>query len=151
MEEKIKEIADKIIELESDKAKALEKEILIPKLMRALYKELGEPNIEDYPRISKHISSARKMEGWTKYPAIVSENHMDLHNSAPVDWHIERASSTKMQIVERYLSDNWNICVYAYNVCCSKYEKHKDYKNIAIRFYVSRDCSKYEYVIVKED
>ena len=142
--------AQQILEL-YDKPDSMEKQIAMPRLIRQLYKELGEPDVNDYPIIAKRIRYAKRMPGYTKWLDVKNEREMRWHNTSPVDYHIDRPSETKRNIIDSYYSDDWHITVHAYNVLCSRYEKHKDFDNVAVYFYVSRDCEKYEYVIVRDE
>ena len=145
----IETLVKKIISVQEDKEHLMERELLTSRLMRQLYKELGDPDVQDYPTVRKHISCASRASGWTKYPIIKTTLDMRLENGC-IRNHLNKMSPTKERIVDEYTDDNWSATVYAYNVICSTFVKHKDYDNVWIMFTSSRDCSKYEYVLVKE-
>lgn len=144
----IETLVKQIVELNRDKDKTMECEIATPKMMRQLYKELGEPNIKDYPEIYNHIRYAKRVSGYTKYPRILTKTYMKNVNGTRTS-HIKRMSQTKEYIVEKYERDGWSSTVYSYNVICSKYVPHKDYENVWIEFVSTRDCSRYEYILVE--
>lgn len=146
----IETLVKNIVKVQDDKEHEMERELLTRKMMRQLYKELGDPNPADYEGVGKYLYSVSKVSGYTKYPIVISEDETRWING-DVTYHISRPSETKQRIVENYRSDGWSCDVQAYNVSCVKYMKHKDYDNIWIRFISTRDCSKYEYVLVKED
>lgn len=129
----------------------IEGQLLRKKLIRELYKQLGEPKQEDFPDEYKIAGWGwRKISGYTNDIDVYTARHMEIENGAPTRWHINRASYTKIQIVEEYTRAGWSCDVQAYNVMCNKYVKHPKYKNIWVRFYSSRDCNKYEYVIEED-
>ena len=144
-EEIIKELKDVM-----DKH-TIEGELLKPKLVRELYKILGDPQKEDFPEEFKYSYSYDKETGYTKWFFSRTARDMDIENRAPTNWCIKRASRIKEEIVEKYTRDGWHCSVQSYNVLCSKYVRHPRYKNIWVRFYKSRDCSKYEYVLEEEE
>lgn len=139
-----------IVKIQNDKEHEMERELLTRKMMRQLYKELGDPNPADYEGVGKYLYRVNKVSGYTKWPDIKLKYDLERINGDVV-WNIRRPSETKQRIVADYLRDGWSCSVQAYNVLCNKYVKHKDYDNLWIRFISTRDCSKYEYVLVKED
>ena len=146
----IETLVQKIIDVQEDKEHLMERELLTSKMMRQLYKELGEPNIKDYPDIYNHISCANRVSGWTKYPTILTKSYMNMENGCIYN-KLKKMSAIKEGIVDSYNRDGWSATVMAFNVMCEKYVPHKDYDNVWIRFTSSRDTSKYEYVLVKGD
>lgn len=146
----IETLVKQIIELQTNTDKIMEKDIATPKLMRQLYKALGEPNIANYPDIYNHIRYAKREQGYTKYPLIIEKSMLPYANKG-IDNHLKKMSGAKERIVDSYSRDGWNCTVYAFNVICSKYVQHKDYTNIGIKFVSTRDTSRYEYVLLKED
>lgn len=146
----IETLVRNIVKIWDDPEHLVERELLTKKMLRQLYKELGDPNPADYEGVGNHVYSVDKVSGYTKYPIVISEDETRWING-DVTYHISRPSETKRQIVEEYTRDGWSCSVQAYNVLCDKYMKHKDYDNIWIRFISTRDCSKYEYVLVRED
>lgn len=146
----IETLVRNIVKVWNDQEHTMERELLTGKMLRQLYKELGDPNPADYEGVGKYLYKVDKVSGYTKWPNIKTEYDLKYINGG-VEYHISRPSETKQRIVENYTSDGWGCKVQAYNVSCQKYMKHKDYNNIWIRFISTRDCSKYEYVLVKED
>lgn len=146
----IETLVRNIVKIQNDKEHEMERELLTSRMMRQLYKELGDPNPADYEGVGKYLYKVSKVSGYTKWPDIKTEEQLEYMNGDVV-WNISRPSETKRSIVENYTRDGWSCVVQAYNVLCNKYVKHKDYDNIWIRFVSTRDCSKYEYVLVRED
>lgn len=146
----IETLVRNIVKIWDDPEHLVERELLTKKMLRQLYKELGDPKPADYEGVGNHVYSVDKVSGYTKWPIIKTEDQLEYINGDVV-YHISRPSETKQGIVESYTRDGWSCSVQAYNVLCDKYIKHKDYDNIWIRFISTRDCSKYEYVLVKED
>lgn len=130
----------------------IEGELLKKKMIRQLYKLVGEPKEEDFPGEFKTAGRCwKKREGYTTMIGIRTERGMKNYNSWDTEWNIERPSRTKVEIVEEYVRAGWHCRVQAYNVMCSKYVKHPRYDNLWVDFYSSRDCNKYEYVIELEE
>lgn len=146
----IETLVRNIVKVQEDKEHVMERELLTRKMMRQLYKELGDPNPADYEGVGKYLYRVNKVSGYTKWPIIKTKDQLDYINGDVV-YHINRPSETKQRIVENYTRDGWSCNVQAYNVSCDKYVPHKDYDNLWIRFISTRDCSKYEYVLVRED
>lgn len=146
----IETLVRNIVKVWYDKEHIMERELLTRKMLRQLYKELGDPNPADYEGVGKYLYRVNKVSGYTKWPNINTEDQLE-YMGGDVTYHINRPSETKQRIVENYTNDGWSCDVQAYNVSCEKYIKHKDYDNLWIRFISTRDCSKYEYVLVKED
>lgn len=146
----LKTLADNIIKLKTDQDKFMEAEMLTPKLIRQLYKELGAPDTKDYPTVHKHICCASRQKGYTKYIEVDTEFGFKSRNRC-IDSHINKMSDIKARIVDEYTNDNWSAVVYAFNVICDTYVKHKDYDFIYIHFISTRDTARYEYALVKED
>lgn len=128
--------------------RTMEKELLEKKLIRQLYKIVGEPTEEDFPNEFKTAGRYwKKHAGYTRGISILREDTMLIENSKPTDWRIARPSRTKMEIVEDYTRAGWWCRVGAYNVVCIKYVKHPRIENLWVEFYSSRDCNKYELVL----
>lgn len=145
-------LAKNIVKIWEDPEQTIEKELLTKKLMRQLYKELGDPNPADYKGVGEFLYSVDRMSGYTAWVETKTKTELErLERGGDVRFRIKRPSETKMNIVERYTRAGWNCDVQAYNVSCDKYVQHKDYDNIWIRFISTRDCAKYEYVLAKED
>ena len=129
----------------------IEGQLIRPKLIRELYKQLGAPQEEEYGEdIMRHGKYWNRMRGYTTDIEITTERYMKNENRAATNWRVKRPSAIKAQIVEEYVRDGWSCDVQAHNVICNKYVPHPKYKNIWVRFYSSRDCNKYEYVIEVE-
>ena len=138
-----------ILKKEADN-ETIEGQLLKPKLIRELYKQLGRPTEEDFGKEMEPAGTYwDKMNRYTKDICIFSKEFMNAYNNSPTDWRIQRASCTKMRIVEKYTQNGWHCTVYAYNVLCTKYVPHPKYKDVWVYFYSSRDCNKYEYIIEK--
>lgn len=140
--------ADELMKLANDTS--IEATLLTRKLTRKLYKELGEPTRDDFPDAFKHAGSFERMRGYTCHISTLTPEYMRSYNSMPPVWQISHPSDTKLRIVDEYTRDGWSVTVQAYNVMCSMYIRHPRYTNVAVKFYVSRDCAKYEYVLVRE-
>lgn len=129
----------------------MEGALLRKKLIRQLYTAVGNPKREDFPDIYAIAGWGwQKHAGYTKYIDMMTENAMLVSNSEGTDWQINRASMTKVRIVDEYVRAGWHCRVQAYNVMCTKYVKHPHIDNLWVCFYSSRDCNKYEYVIERE-
>ena len=130
----------------------IEGELLKKRMIRQLYKLVGEPKEEDFPEEFKVAGGYwKKHAGYTKWMEFKTEDTMLIQNAMSTDWNVERPSRTKMEIVEEYTRAGWYCRVQAYNVMCRKYVKHPRYDNLWVEFYSSRDCNKYGLVIEKEE
>lgn len=126
----------------------IEGQLLKRKMIRELYKQLGDPTEEDFGKEMQPAGTWwEKRSGYTTYLEMHSAENMKEYNREPTEWYIKRASGTKMRIVENYTNNGWHARVHAFNVMCTKYVKHPKYENVWVLFYRSRDCAKYEYVI----
>lgn len=126
----------------------IEGNLLKTKMVRELYKELGDPKEEDFPEEFKVAGGYwKKHAGYTKWLEFKTEREMYWANNEVTDWYIERPSHRKVEIVEEYARAGWHCRVQAYNVICTRYVKHPKVENLWVEFYSSRDCNKYEYVI----
>lgn len=130
----------------------IEGQLLKKKLIRQLYKLVGEPKQEDFPEEFKIAGGYwKKHAGYTTYIGMWTEIQMLCMNADEAVWRIDRPSKTKLEIVEKYERKGWSCDIQAYNVICRKYVKHPRYDNLWVQFYSSRDCNKYELVIEMED
>ena len=137
---------------EEDKNETIEGQLLRKKLIRELYKQLGEPKEKDFKDVYEIAGRCwKKFPGYTTWINIRTERMMEIDNNAPTTWRITYCSPTKREITEEYTRAGWHCEVQSYNVLCGKYVKHPKYKNIWVYFYSSRDCNKYEYVIEREE
>lgn len=148
----IETLVRNIVKVQNDKEHEMERELLTRKMMRQLYKELGDPNPADYEGVGEFLHSVDKMSGYTTWVITHTKSDLEiLKRGGRVEFRIKRPSEMKLNIVNKYTRAGWNCEVQAYNVSCDKYVPHKDYDNIWIRFVSTRDCSKYEYILVRED
>ena len=141
------EMLEAQIIIEKLRDNSIETELLKSRYLRELYKILGDPSEKDFPEVYKYRRYWEKERGWTKYIYRETKNYMTTMNAQGITWNVQRPSQTKINIAEDYAKNNWNVSVGAYNVQCVKYIKHPKYDNLWVRFYVSRDCNKYEYVL----
>ena len=146
----MEQIIDKLVnDLQEE---TIEKQLLRPKLIRELYKQLGDPTQEDFPEIYETAGGGWKREkGYTTFFFREPVEEMKRFCNQPTDWRIKKPSQTKLEIVDRYSRAGWYCRVEAYNVACVKYAKHPRYDKIWVHFYSGRDCNKYYYVIERED
>lgn len=147
----VEEIIDVLLKEHDNET--IEGQLLKPKLIRELYKQLDTPSEEDFGEDMKPAGTYwDKFPGYTKDVQIIdSEEHIKAYNASPNLWHINKASGTKVRIVENYNDNGWHATIHAYNVICTKYVKHPRYKNLAVFFYSSRDVNRYEYVLMERD
>lgn len=130
----------------------IEGQLLRKTFIRELYKKLGNPKEEDFPNEFKIAGRYwKKFGGYTLGIDVISANKMMMENRERTYWRINKASMTKVNIVEDYTRDGWHCEVQSYNVICRKFAKHPRYKNLWVYFYSSRDCNKYEYVIERKE
>ena len=144
---------DELVEFlkKENENETIEGNLLKTKAIRELYKLIGEPEEKDFPEEYRIAGNYwKKHAGYTKYIEFSTKEEMEARNKAETNWYINKASETKVRIVEKYVRAGWHCRVQAYNVMCTKYMKHPKYKNIWVCFYSSRDCNKYEYVIEEE-
>ena len=145
---------DKIIEFlkKEEENNTIEGELLQKRLIRELYKQLGDPQKEDFPQEFETAGVCRwsKSPGYTTWINIATARHMEIENGAPTNWEITYCSQTKRDIEDEDSRAGWHCTVQSYNVICTKYVKHPKYKNLWVLFYSSKDCSRYSYVIEKD-
>lgn len=142
----VDELADKLAD--AIRGKSMECELLQTYYTRELYKQLGAPTEEDFPSEFRHARYWDKFPGWTKNIEMHDKGWMEGENNDRTAWFIQRASMTKVNIVEDYTRDGWHCEVHAYNVLCTKYVQHPKHKNIWVKFYSTRDVSRYAYVVL---
>ena len=141
----IEEIIDFLRKEEENRT--IEGDLLRPKLIRELYKKIGDPQEEDFKGEFKHGSWWNKFPGYTKDIEIMTAEKMLARNKEDTNWCITYPSSTKKAIEKDYREDGWHCTVQSYNVICGKYVKHPKYKDLWVYFYSTRDCCRYEYII----
>jgi hypothetical protein len=135
-----------------NKNETIEGQLLKKKLIRELYNKIGIPEEKDFPDIYKTAGCGwKKIQGYTNDILIKDKYRMECFNNMATNWCISRASATKIRIVEEYTRAGWHCTVQSYNVMCGKYVQHPKYKNIWVYFYSSRDCNKYEYIILEDE
>ena len=145
----VDELADKLTDAAN--GKSMEAELLKTYYIRELYKQLGDPTEKDFPSEFKHACRWDKFPGWTKDIQMQDKEYMEWANNDSTTWCIKRASMTKVNIVEDYTRDGWHCEVHAFNVLCTKYVQHPKHKNIWVKFYSTRDVSRYAYVILDKE
>lgn len=126
----------------------IETQLLEPKLIRELYKVLGTPSEEDFPKEYEIAGRCwSKMRGYTTGISVMSERVMERENNQGTTYRVNRPSQLKRDIAREYEKAGWYCEIQAYNVICRKFVRHPRYENIWVFFYSSRDCNKYEYII----
>lgn len=145
----VEELVDILIKEHENET--IEGQMLKPKYIRELYKQLGRPTKEDFGKEMEPAGTYwEKVRGYTTYIDFVRDKgYIKQYNNSPNDWHIKKASDAKERIIEKYNRNNWHAQIQAFNVICTKYVQHPKHKDILVFFYASRDCNKYEYVIVR--
>lgn len=130
----------------------IEGKLLRTKLIRELYKQLGEPKEEDFGEEMEPAGAYWEKEaGYTTGIEVMTEDHMEYCNKQETNWHITYPSQTKKVIERKYRDKGWYCSVGPYVVSCMKFVKHPKYENIWVCFRSTRDCNRYEYVIEKEE
>ena len=151
---KTKLTIEEIVKFVKDEAKneTIEGQLIKKQLARELYKQLGVPKEEDFRDIYAIAGWGWKtIRGYTNEIETETEQWMKDQNRAFTRWCVERPSRTKCEIVDEYTRAGWSCVVQAYNVMCEKYVPHPKYKDVWVRFYSSRDCNKYEYIIERDE
>lgn len=134
------------------KNETIEGQLIKKQLARELYKQLGEPKKEDFNDIYETAGRYwKKIQGYTNEIDVETARWMEGQNNQGTYWRVERPSMTKIGIVEDYTRKGWHCEVQSYNVLCNKYVRHPKYKDVWVRFYSSRDCNKYEYIIERDE
>lgn len=128
----------------------IEGQLLRTKLIRELYKQLGDPKEEDFGEDMEPAGTYwTKENGYTLYVEIMTASHMDACNKERTNWQITYPSETKQAIVRKYEDKGWHCSVGPYVVSCTKFVKHPKYKNVWVCFRSTRDHNKYQYIIEK--
>lgn len=143
----MKQTINELIDTLAQQDTSIETQLLAPKLIKQLYKQKGDPTPEEFPTLHNMGTYFKHVEGYTKYMPVITTQTL---KQEPVDYHIKRPSETKQRIIDRYFDDGWNIRVLAYNVMCDKYIQSTVDPRLAVHIIHTRDCSKYEYAIIKE-
>ena len=151
---KTKFTIDEIVKFVKDESKneTIEGQLIKKQLARELYKQLGEPKQEDFSDIYETAGWGwKKIQGYTNEIDVETARWMEGQNNQGTHWCVERPSRTKIDIVDDYTRKGWHCTVQAYNVLCNKYVRHPKYEGVWVRFYSSRDCNKYEYIIERDE
>lgn len=131
--------------------KTIEGQLLRTKLIRELYKQLGDPKEEDFEKDMEPAGTYwTKENGYTTNIETMTASHMDYCNKQKTNWQIRYPSSTKCAIVRKYEEKGWSCSVGPYIVSCMKFVKHPKYEGLWVCFRSTRDHNKYEYIIEKK-
>lgn len=129
----------------------IEGQLLRTKLIRELYKQLGDPKAEDFGEEMEPAGTYwTKENGYTTNIEIMTAHHMEYCNKQGTNWQITYPSETKKEIVRRYEDKGWSCSVGPYVVTCIKFVKHPKHEGIWVRLRSTRDVNKYEYIIEKK-
>lgn len=130
----------------------IEGQLLRTKMIRELYKQLGDPKEEDFRKEMQPAGTYwDKEDRYTTGIKILTEKHMKYCNEQAANWQITYPSQTKRQIVNDYEQNGWSCDVGPYVVTCIKYVKHPKYEGVWVRFRSTRDFNRYQYVIEKKE
>lgn len=128
----------------------IEGQLLRTKLIRELYKQLGDPQREDFEKDMEPAGTYwAKENGYTTYIEIMTESHMNACNKEETNWQITYPSATKKAIEKEYRDKGWSCSVGPYVVSCTKFVKHPKHEGIWVCFRSTRDCNRYQYIIEK--
>lgn len=153
----IDKIVEQLVEIENSKETKIEYEIAKPKLIRELYKVVGEPTQELFPEEFNVAGGCwKKHSGYTTFINIFEGDKLlkkDFirKNNDNVEYRIKRPSQRKLDIAKDYMKNSWSVEYQAFNVICTKIVQHPLYKDILVNFYSSRDCNKYSLIVFKEN
>ena len=137
---------------DEEENETIEGELLRTKLIRELYKQLGEPKEEDFGEEMEPAGTYWiKENGYTTNIGIMTENYMGYCNRQATDWQISYPSNIKKAIVKKYEEKGWSCSVGPYVVSCIKFVKHPKYEGVWVCFRSTRDHNKYQYVIEKKE
>lgn len=151
-QKKIKFTVPEIVEFlrKEEENKTIEGQLLRTKLIRELYKQLGNPKEEDFGKDMEPAGTCWvKENGYTTNIEMMTANHMENCNKFATNWQIRYPSSTKCAIVRKYEEKGWYCSVGPYIVSCTKFVKHPKYEGVWVCFRSTRDHNKYEYIIEK--
>ena len=133
---------------DEEENETIEGQLLRTKLIRELYKQLGDPKEEDFGKEMEPAGTYWKKEkGYTTDIEIMTASHMEYCNRQATNWQITYPSDTKKAIVRRYEDKGWSCDVGPYVVTCIKFVKHPKHEGIWVRLISTRDFNKYQYVI----
>lgn len=129
----------------------IEGQLLRTKLIRELYKQLGDPKEEDFGKDMEPAGTYfGKEKGYTTSIEVMTASHMDYCNKQEANWQIKYPSQIKRQIVREYENKGWSCDVGPYVVSCMKFVKHPKYEGVWVCFRSTRDYNKYQYIIEKK-
>lgn len=135
---------------DEEKNETIEGQLLRTKLIRELYKQLGDPTKEDFEKEMEPAGTYwAKENGYTTNIEIMTANHMEHCNKLETNWQIRYPSDTKRSIVRRYEDKGWHCSVGPYVVSCMKFVKHPKHEGVWVCFRSTRDVNRYQYIIEK--
>ena len=99
---KVEEIIESLKKEEENHT--IEGELLQKKLIRELYKQLGDPQREDFQQEfeTAGVCGWSKSPGYTTWIEIDTARSMEIENGAPTNWEITYCSQTKRDIEDEY-------------------------------------------------
>lgn len=150
MKGKTKFTVEEIVEFLRKEAdnETIEGHLIRTKLIRELYKQLGDPNKEDFEKEMEPAGTYwTKEAGYTTNIEIMTASHMNACNREETNWQITYPSGTKKAIVREYEDKGWHCSVGPYIVSCTKFVKHPKHEGVWVCFRSTRDHNKYEYII----
>lgn len=137
---------------DEEENETIEGKLLRTKLIRELYKQLGDPKEEDFGEDMEPAGTYWDKEtGYTTNIEVMTASHMDYCNKQATNWQITYPSLTKLEIERRYKEKGWYCSVGPYVVSCTKFVKHPKYEGVWVCFRSTRDNNKYEYIIEKKE
>ena len=151
-QKKIKFTVPEIVEFlrKEEENKTIEGQLLRTKLIRELYKQLGDPKEEDFGKDMEPAGTYwTKETGYTTSIEIMTASHMEHCNKLETNWQIKYPSDTKRSIERKYKDKGWSCSVGPYIVSCMKFVKHPKHEGIWVCFRSTRDHNKYQYIIEK--
>ena len=130
----------------------IEGQLLRTKMIRELYKQLGDPEEEDFRKEMQPAGTYwEKEKGYTTSIESMTAKHMKYCNEQETNWQITYPSPTKRQIVNDYEQNGWSCNVGPYVVSCMKFVKHPKHEGVWVCFRSTRDFNRYQYVIEKKE
>lgn len=133
---------------DEEENETIEGQLLRTKLIRELYKQLGDPKEEDFGKDMEPAGTYwAKENGYTTNIEIMTESHMNACNREATNWNITYPSDTKRAIVRKYEDKGWHCSVGPYVVSCTKFVKHPKHEGIWVLLRSTRDVNRYEYII----
>lgn len=135
---------------DEEENETIEGQLLRTKLIRELYKLLGDPKEEDFGKDMEPAGTYfGKEKGYTTSIEIMTASHMEYCNKQETNWQITYPSDTKKAIEKNYRNKGWSCSVGPYIVSCMKFVKHPKYEGVWVCFRSTRDHNKYQYIIEK--